>query len=141
VLAENARSVAATKIARRLQVEFAAQPGDVLTPEGSVHALPGDAIVTDADGARWPVPQARFAALYQPLPPTLAGSPGTYQTLPLEVLALRMDEPFEVLLPDGRSRLAGQRGDWLVGAADGSLYAISAAAFARAYRIDGPPPA
>ena len=141
VLANAARRVAATKIARRLQVDFATEPQDVQTPEGPVHALRGDAIVTDADGARWPVPQARFAALYQPVPPTVAGSPGTYLTTRLQVLALRMDESFKVLLQDGLSRLTGQRGDWLVGASDGSLYVISAAAFARSYRIDGQPPA
>ena len=39
----------------------------------------------------------------------------------------------------GLSRLTGQRGDWLVGGADGSLYVISAAAFARSYRIDSVP--
>jgi hypothetical protein len=138
VLADDPRSVAAVKIARSLQVEFVAERRDVETPEGPVRAFPGDAIVSDADGARWPVPRARFAALYQPAPPTVAGSPGSYLTMPLRVLALRMDEPFQVLLPDGLSRLTGRRGDWLVGTADGSLYVISAAAFDRSYRIDGP---
>ncbi len=141
VLADDPRRVAASKIARRLQVDFVTERRDVQTPEGRVHAFPGDAVVTDADGARWPVPRARFTALYQPVPPTVAGSAGTYLTTPLQVLAVRMDAPFQVLLQDGLSRLAGQRGDWLVGAADGSLYVISAAAFDRSYRIDRPTPA
>lgn len=141
MLANDPRCVLATKIARRLEVEFATERCDVDTPEGPVNASRGDAIVTDTDGARWPVPQARFAARYRPVPPTIAGRAGTYATMALRVRALRMQDPFQVLLEDGRSRLAGERGDWLVGADDGSLYVISAAAFARSYRTEAGTPA
>jgi len=49
------------------------------------------------------------------------------------ILALRMQEPFEVLLVDGVSRLSGQTGDWLVDYGDGSLGIVSAAIFATTY--------
>ena len=138
-LANDPRAVTAKKLQRQVQVEFLTERRDVPTPEGAVHAFPGDAVVTDVDGASWPVPGAGFTARYAPLPPTVAGSAGTYVSAAQGVLALRMDGPFQVLLPDGLSRLTGQRGDWLVGGADGSLYVISAAAFARSYRIDSVP--
>ena len=140
VLAGDPQAVTAAKLERRVQVEFVTERRDVPTPEGPVHAFRGDAIVTDADGDSWPVPGARFAARYAPLPPTKAGSSGTYVSAPQTVMALRMEEPFQVLLQDGLSRLSGQAGDWLVGAADGSLYVISAGAFARSYRVDGAVP-
>jgi hypothetical protein len=137
VLANEPRAVRAAKVERRVQVTFVTEQRDVQTPEGPVHAFRGDAIVTDEDGDSWPVHGPRFAARYAPLPPTVAGSDGAYVSAPQTVMALRMDAPFQVLLQDGLSRLSGQRGDWLVGTADGSLYVISAAAFARTYRIDG----
>lgn len=136
-LANDPRAVTAKKLQRQVQVEFLTERRDIQTPEGPVHACPGDAIVTDADGDRWPIPGRGFTARYAPLAPTVAGGSGAYVSTAQVVMALRMDGAFQVLLEDGLSRLTGQRGDWLVGGADGSLYVISAAAFARSYRIDG----
>ena len=107
------------------------------SPEGLVHALPGDAILTDADGAQWPVPKARFAEKYRPVSPTIAGQDGPYMSLPVRVLAVQMPEGFDVLLADGQSTLSGQSSDWLVDYGDGDLGVVSQAAFATTYEILG----
>lgn len=135
VVRRDSRHVVAAKVESRVDVEIAAGPADIDTPEGRVTARAGDAIVTDSGGDTWPVPGGQFQAKYRPVAPTVAGQSGSYVSQPQHVHALRMEEPFEVLLADGRSRLSGQQGDWLVEGRDGSLYVVSAAAFARSYRI------
>ena len=135
-VAGDPRAVAATKLEGRFSVDFVSVPCEIATPEGRVRAAAGDAIVTDGAGDRWPVPRDQFQSKYRPLPPTLASMPGVYASRPQSVLALRMDRAFDVMLPDGVSQLSGEHGDWLVDAG-GGLYVISAAAFARSYRIDG----
>ena len=50
-------------------------------------------------------------------------------------MALRMTEPFEVLLADGVSRLHGRPGDWLVDYGDGSLGIVTDAIFRVTYEI------
>lgn len=79
----------------------------------------------------------RFGASYRPVPPTLPGQPGRYVTLPIQVMAVSMTHPFEVVLSDGRSRLHGKAGDWLVDYGDGSLGIVSKAIFAATYEIVG----
>ncbi len=131
------RLVQARKRERELEVEFAAAPCDVQTPEGLVHAKAGDAILTGTEGERWPVSRDRFFRKYRPKPPTLAGDPGRYVSLPSQIHALAMNHPFEVLLVDGASRLHGDSGDWLVDYGDGSLGIVARAIFAKTYDIIG----
>ncbi len=129
------RRVSASKLECNVTVEIVTQGRDVATPEGAVRAAAGDAVVTDSTGESWPVARGYFPAKYRPVPPTVAGTSGTYISVAQPVLALRMDEAFQVVLADGISRLSGRPGDWLVDSGDGSLRIVSAAAFARTYRI------
>jgi hypothetical protein len=134
-ISDNPRRIAARKLEREVQVRFAATACTVQTPEGLVQAKPGDAILTGAAGETWRVSQARFAHKYRPIAPTLKGEAGRYLSLPNRILALQMQEPFEVLLVDGVSRLSGHAGDWLVDYGDGSLGIVSAVIFATTYEI------
>jgi hypothetical protein len=134
-ISANPRRVMARKRPFELQVEFAPESCLVQTPEGKVHAQAGDAIVTGTVGERWSVSPARFGAGYTPVPPTVAGQSGRYRTRPIEVLAVPMTGPFDVLLSDGRSRLHGQRGDWLVDYGDGSLGVVAKSVFATTYEV------
>lgn len=136
-ISANPRRVLARKRACEVQVEFTPVGCLVQTAEGPVHARPGDAIVTGTAGERWSMSPARFAAVYRPVSPTLAGEPGTYVSLPNRVIAVPMPGAFEVLLVDGRSRLRGKRGDWLVDYGDGGLGIVSKAIFATTYEIIG----
>jgi PGDYG protein len=135
VLAENSQRVKARKLEREVQVRFTATACLVQTPEGTVHAKPGDAILTGVAGENWRVSRARFAERYQPVPPTCTGEPGSYRSLPNRVEALRMNSAFEVLLADGLSQLRGCSGDWLVDYGDGSLGIVAPAIFATTYEI------
>ena len=131
----NPRRVTARKLEREVQVRFAAEETIVKTREGVVHARPGDAIITGVAGEQWRVSRARFADKYRPRPPTAADQPGPYLSRRYEILALRMEEDFEVVLADGDSRLAGQCGDWLVDYGDGSLGVVAPGIFATTYEL------
>jgi PGDYG protein len=137
LISSDPRRIIARKLIRELQVEFAEVECTVQTPEGIVHARPGDAILTGAAGERWRVSRPRFAEKYQPVAPRTAGQPGRYVSLPIRILAIPMTEAFEVVLADGVSRLSGRPGDWLVDYGDGSLGVISRSAFAATYQIIG----
>ncbi len=125
----------ARKFERQIQVRFAERECLVQTAEGAVHARPGDAILTGIAGEHWRVSRAHFADKYRPVPPTRAGESGTYLSLPNRILALRMQEPFEVLLADQVSRLQGHAGDWLLDYGDGSLGVVKPAIFAVTYEV------
>jgi len=134
-IADDPRHVAARKLAREIHVVFTPAACTIQTPEGIVHAKPGDAIVTGIAGERWRVSRAHFGDKYRATPPTREGEPGTYVSLRNRILAVRMSEPFNVLLADGQSRLSGHAGDWLVDYGDGSLGVVSDAIFATTYEI------
>jgi PGDYG protein len=129
------RSVFARKLEREIQVRFTPIACTVQTPEGVVHARPGDAVLTGTSGEHWRVSRERFAEKYRPVPPTLAGEAGSYMSLPNRILTLPMTDSFEVLLADGISRLSGHAGDWLVDYGDGSLGVVSQAIFSTTYEI------
>jgi hypothetical protein len=135
VISGHPRRVNAAKLETQVQVVMVPESREIATPEGPVGAKAGDAVVTDSAGDTWPVARAYFMSKYQPVAPTVVGTSGMYTSIPQRVLALRMEEAFQVLLSDGTSRLNGNRGDWLVDSGDGSMRIVSAAAFARSYRI------
>jgi PGDYG protein len=134
-ITDDPRHVVARKYERVIHVRFAPAPCTVQTTEGTVHAKAGDAIITGTAGETWRVSQAHFAKKYRPVPPTVAGEAGPYMSLRNQILALQMQEPFEVLLADGESRLRGRSGDWLVDYGDGSLGIVTQAIFATTYEI------
>jgi hypothetical protein len=136
-VSEDPRRVRARKREREVEVRFAPVACTVQTPEGVVRAESGDAILTGDSGDQWRVSRTRFPHKYRPVPPTTDGNPGTYATVPIDVLALQMQEPFAVVLTDGESRLAGRPGDWLVDYGDGSLGIVAASLFATIYEITG----
>ncbi len=129
------RRVLARKLAHEIDVRFTPVACTVQTSEGLVHAAPGDAIITGTAGEHWRVSRARFADKYRPVPPTVAGEPGRYVSLPNRIMAVPMTQEFEVLLADGLSRLTGRPGEWLVDYGDGSLGIVSQDIFATTYEI------
>jgi hypothetical protein len=136
-VAGHPRHVLARKLEREVDVRFTDTACIVRTPEGMVHARPGDAILTGNGGQHWRVSQAKFVNKYRPLPPTVGGESGRYMSLPNRILALQLEESFEVLLADGVSELTGHPGDWLVDYGDGSLGIVAENIFAMTYEILG----
>ena len=136
-ISSDPQCVAARKLEREIEVQFTPIACTVQTPEGVVHARPGDAIITGTAGEHWRVSRERFPHKYRPVPPTAAGESGRYVSLPNRILAVLMTDAFEVLLADGVSRLKGRAGEWLVDYGDGSLGIVSEAIFASTYSIVG----
>jgi hypothetical protein len=135
IVAGNPGRVQARKLEREVNVRFTPVSCIIHTHEGTVHAKPGDAILCGIDDEQWRVSRERFAEKYSPLPPTRDGESGRYVSRRNHVLAVRMSEPFEVLLADGISMLRGRTRDWLVDYGDGSLGIVTAEIFARTYEI------
>lgn len=129
------RCVRARKRAHIVHVHFADHPCEIGTLEGIVHAGTGDAIVTGMFGEHWPVGREFFDARYKAVSPLEAGAPGSYLSLPIEVIATPVHGPFEVVLADGHSRLHGQSGDWLVDYGNGDLGIVNAGIFKATYEI------
>jgi hypothetical protein len=129
------RRLRARKRELQVEVRFARQDCQVPTLEGPVPARVGDAIVSGSAGEQWPIARARFSAKYRPLAGAVDGADGVYLSVPVEVLALPMRCAFTVVLGDGRSRLSGQPGDWLLDYGDGSLGIVQPAIFATTYDL------
>ena len=136
-VANHPQRLDARKRENEVTVHFTSTACTVNTPEGVVHAKPGDAILCGIAGEHWRVSAARFPEKYRAVPPTAAGQPGRYVGLRNRVAALRMTQAFEVVLADGVSRLRGHGGDWLVDYGDGSLGIVAAAVFPTTYEIVG----
>jgi hypothetical protein len=136
-IANDPRRVDARKLELEVMVRFTSTACTIQTPEGTVHAQPGDAILVGLGGEQWRVSKAHFDNKYRPVPPTVLGTSGRYLSLRNHVMALPMTEQFEVVLADGISRLVGQPGDWLVDYGDGSLGIVSAGIFNTTYEITG----
>jgi hypothetical protein len=131
----NPNHVEARKLEREVDVRFTDAPCIVRTPEGAVHAHPGDAILTGNGGHHWRVSHGKFAHKYRAIPPTVAGESGRYMSLPYHILALQLQQPFDVLLGDEVSKLSGHPGDWLVDYGDGSLGIVAQDIFATTYEV------
>jgi hypothetical protein len=134
-VANHPRRVEARKLERDVEVRFSTEACIVRTPEGMVHARPGDAILTGNGGHQWRVSRAKFANKYRAVPPTAAGESGHYMSLPNRILAVQLQEQFAVMLADGVSGLSGHPGDWLVDYGDGSLGIVAEDIFATTYEI------
>lgn len=127
--------VVARKLAREVHVRFSAEDCTIGTNEGLVHARAGDAILTGIAGEHWRVSRLHFDAKYDPVAPTIAGEDGLYRSRCIRILARKMPAHFQVDLADGRSRLSGRPGDWLVDYGDGSLGIVSPGIFATTYEL------
>lgn len=134
-----------TMVARKrpvpVVVEIATSRRTVDTLEGPVVADEGDAIVTSASGARWPVARPVFLERYEPMPGTTAGSSGPYQARALAVRVVQLEYPVSILVSGGRSRLQGTHGDWLVDYGNGTMGIVDADVFRDTYELsaDGQP--
>ncbi len=118
-----------------VQVEFAATGGTLATREGPVNYSAGDALLTGAEGERWPVPREAFEVNYAPVAPLRLGKPGAYRKRPREVWAKPMGDAFDVTLDRGRGTLSGGPGDWLVQYAPSDLSVVSARVFDQIYEL------
>ncbi|MGM3277010.1 PGDYG domain-containing protein [Ralstonia sp. 24A2] len=118
-----------------VQVDFAAQPGELMSLEGPNRYAPGDALITGSTGGRWVVSRERFDAKYLPADASLAhGQAGAYRNRPSVVLAKQMNAPFSMARSEAGDVLHGQTGDWVLQYAPGDYGVVQAQRFAKVYR-------
>ena len=134
-LSEDRAARRARKRDLAVQVEFAGEGGTLSTQEGLVRYAAGDALLTGAEGERWPVARDTFELNYAPVAPTRSGKPGRYRKRPRVVWAKPMTEAFDVTLDRNRGILRGQAGDWLVQYAPSDWSVVSAGVFAQTYEL------
>jgi hypothetical protein len=116
-------------------VEFAPEPGQLVSAVGINHYVAGDALVTGSTGDRWCVSRDRFEARYDPVPPTIRGETGQYRNRPVTVLARQINQRFSVDRMAGGDSLQGECGDWLIQYAPGDHGIVERTRFERVYRL------
>ena len=97
-----------------VNVAFAANAGELMSPEGPNRYHTGDALITGHSGTRWSVARGRFDAKYEAVAPTEPGGAGRYKARPVPVLARQIAEPFTAARSAGGDVLHGEAGDWLL---------------------------
>jgi|GEM_PF-1387591 len=104
----------------------------VATREGTVEARRGDAILTGVEGEVWPIQANKFLATYDIL------SGAQCRKKPIEVLAVRMDRPFQVVVAHQDGLLDGKPGDWLIEYGEANFGIVAQDIFDKTYDILGP---
>lgn len=97
-----------------VNVTFAGNAGELMSPEGPNRYQTGDALITGHGGTRWSVARGRFDAKYEAVAPTEPGGAGRYKARPVPVLARQIAEPFTAARSAGGDVLHGEAGDWLL---------------------------
>jgi hypothetical protein len=118
-----------------VEVEFAAQAGELASLEGPNRYQAGDALVRAATGERWVVSRERFVPKYVAVAPLIFGESGAYKNIPSPVRALRMEHAFTIARSAGGDVLKGDAGDWLLQYAPGDYGVVQRERFARVYRL------
>lgn len=95
------------------------------TLEGPYEVNPGDWIATGVQGEHWPIPAAKFDAIYESL------GEGRFRVRPHEREAICMPDAFTLHCTKGD--LSGKAGDYLVLATPDDAYPVDAAIFAATY--------
>ena len=118
-----------------VHVDFATEPGELMSLEGPNRYAPGDALITGSTGDRWVVSRDRFDAKYLPADPSHShGQPGAYRNRPSVVLAVQMHDAFSIARSEAGDVLHGQAGDWVLQYAPNDYGVVQAQRFARVYR-------
>jgi len=115
-------------------VEFAQEPGSLMSLEGPNRYAPGDALITGATGERWVVSRDRFDAKYVAHEGLTHGDAGAYRNVPVAVLAKQMHEAFSIARSEAGDVLYGEAGDWVMQYAPGDYGVVKAARFAKVYK-------
>ncbi len=117
-----------------VQVQFARQPGVLISREGPNHFEADDALITGSTDDRWSVTRRRFDEKYQAVPPTVEGQDGAYCAKPVPVWAKQIHEAFTVPRRQGGDVLRGDAGDWLMQYGQGDYGLVQNSRFIAVYR-------
>jgi hypothetical protein len=129
--------VRATSRPVRRNIVFATRPGTIDTAEGPVRHRKGDAIITGAEGERWPASRSYVDARYIPVDGGQMGTDGVYEKIPHVVRALRLMQPGRVDLLGAMGILSGEAGDWIVDYGEGDVALVGRSKFPALYEVEG----
>jgi hypothetical protein len=115
-------------------VQFAEEPGSLMSLEGPNRYARADALITGATGERWVVSRDRFDAKYVAHDGVTHGQAGAYRNVPVAVLAKQMHEAFSIARSEAGDVLHGEAGDWVMQYAPGDYGVVKAARFAKVYK-------
>ena len=118
-----------------VDVQFAHEPGSLMSLEGLNRYETGDALITGATGERWVVSRDRFNAKYRPRDGVEHGNAGAYRNIPVVVLAKQMHESFSIARSEAGDVLRGVAGDWVMQYAPGDYGVVKAERFAKVYKV------
>jgi PGDYG protein len=117
-----------------VQVDFAVEPGLIMSAVGPNHYNAGDALITGSTGDRWTVTRDRFDAKYRPSGGQMVGVAGPYRNRPVAIWAKQIAEPFTIERCVGGDRLIGEAGDWAVEYTENDCGLVARERFAAVYR-------
>lgn len=118
------------------EVIFAQAAGLIITAEGPVRHLAGDAIVKDDRGHVWPVARSIFEKSYRPVGDATSDAGGLYQKIPGKVWAQKLTYARRLDMSGGRGILRGTQGDWLIDYGNGDLAIVNADMFSKTYKLE-----
>jgi hypothetical protein len=113
----------------RLHFSIATHDEVIETLEGPVPAQAGEVILTGTKGERWPIRGERFDETY-----AVEGA-GVCWKKPLVVEAVRMAEPFQVIVGWSNTPLTGKRRDWHITYAENDFGVVDAEIFEQTYDL------
>lgn len=137
-LARHPQAVRVRKLPLPVEVRWMARDGVCQTLEGEVAYRAGDVVLTGIDGESWPVAADRFAAGYEPVPPTQPGADGAYRKRQVTLLALQLQQALTVRVGYQHDPLQGKAGDWLVQYGPDDFGIVAATIFPRTYELAPP---
>lgn len=111
------------------------QPEPIETREGVVAAAPGDWVLTDNLGNKWPVSEAHLYSHYSQLVLSPGGQETQWIGRPIEVRVVKIKEPISVSVGSFQSYVRGEPGDWLIHYGNGTFGIVAESLFDALYQI------
>ncbi len=112
-----------------LKAVQAQAPTTIQTLEGPVQANQGDWIMTGVKGEQWPVRPEVFARSYDAVP----GAADMFQKKQIQIMAVQISQPMQILDAQGAVKYTGSPQDWLVIGLNGDKYFVKPDVFAATY--------
>lgn len=132
-LSQYPTSFKAQKKTQKLHVCFPETAGALDTPEGIQKYHEGDALIVGSDGETCSLKYHQFINSYQPVAPTRMGESGYYQTKPMIVTVLKVEDPIIITLADGET-IRAKTNEYLIEDSNGDYSVISADTFINNYQ-------
>ena len=124
----------ALKMPRIVYAERVSSEVSVSTREGTVLALPGDYVLSDADGNQWPISEEHLNSHYDVIEQNGSGRL-KLRGKSVTVHAIQLSETVSIPIRADGSMLRGAPGDWLIRYSSGEFGIVAKHLFFDSYRL------